>query len=149
MKEYSFIINDKKLYSEKTLVYYDLPLMFVCHDDSNNKYLALCTDSEELTYIVATTSVENIIDMLEQKVSMDKVFIEGQRKWRIKAGEQEDFINPVTDFDESELPAKDALFSLVEESNKEYLKQLRSLQNVQNILWNLEKKKLMTKLRIC
>ncbi len=128
MNEYSFIINKNKLVSEKTLVYYDLPLMFVCHDDNDSKYLVLCTDSDELSYIVVTTSVEKIIEMMEQKISMDKVFTEAQQKWRIKAGEKEDSITSVTEFEESELPEKNALFSMVEKSNEEYLNKLKDLQ---------------------
>ena len=128
MNDYSFLIDGKKIYSEKTLVYYDLPLLFVCYDDENNKYLALCTDSDELSYILVMTSPERIIDMLDQKISMDCIFKESAHKWRIKSENSGDIVKIVNSFEDDELPEKGALFSLVDVSNKQYLEELRKFQ---------------------
>lgn len=134
MSNYSFFINNKQLISEKILVYLDLPLMFVCHDDEDNKYLALCTDSDELTYILVQTSVEKIKDLLEQKIPMDKIFIGSEKKWRIKTQEKEDIVNVANSFENSELPEKDAFFILCDESNKKYLQKLYEIDFSSKIL---------------
>ena len=59
-----FIINGKNLYLEKNIVIFDIPLLFVCIDDSKQRYLVLCSDSEELRYLVAELDSNVIKDMI-------------------------------------------------------------------------------------
>lgn len=75
-KELCFIIENKKLYSDKILVTFnDFPIFFVCKDENNNYYLVLCRNMENLEYIIVKSSAKDIYDMLIQKYSIKEVFL--------------------------------------------------------------------------
>ena len=75
-KELCFIVENKKLYSDKILVTFnDFPIFFVCKDEDNNYYLVLCRDMENLEYIIVKSSAKDIYDMLIQKYSIKEVFL--------------------------------------------------------------------------
>ena len=75
-KELCFIIENKKLYSDKILVTFnEFPIFFVCKDEDNDYYLVLCRDMENLEYILVKSSVQDIYDMLIQKCSIKEAFL--------------------------------------------------------------------------
>lgn len=73
-KEWIKVKNIGQLYWEKTLVTFDFPVLFVCKDFENRKYLCLNIDDETGETIIALTNNRYLIDMLIDKKPMDFVF---------------------------------------------------------------------------
>lgn len=96
-KELMFIIENKELYLEREIVTLDIPLLFVCIDNSHQRYLCLCTDSDELSYLVAESKDKNIINLLESTIPMKDAFKLCDKIWRIITQDNiiEDEINKV------------------------------------------------------
>ena len=59
---------------EIVLIQFDMPLLFVCIDESFQRYLVLCINEEEFKYIIVRVSLEKIVEMLTDKIPMDEVF---------------------------------------------------------------------------
>jgi hypothetical protein len=63
-----------QLYVEKVLVTFDVPILFVCVDYENRKYLCLNDSEDNDKYVVAETDNTQLIDMLRNKITMESVF---------------------------------------------------------------------------
>lgn len=63
-----------QLYLEKVIVSFDIPILFVCNDFENRKYLCLNIDDEIDTTIIAETDNKMLLNMLQDKVTMEYVF---------------------------------------------------------------------------
>lgn len=69
-----FKINDCILYLEVVLLEFDkVPMLFICRGN-NEYYLALCTDLDELEYIVIPTKPYYLVQMLRGKIAMRDMF---------------------------------------------------------------------------
>lgn len=73
-KEWITIKEIGQLYLEKILVSFDIPVLFVCKDFENRKYLCLNIDEESGKSVIAATNNKMLIDMLKDKISMESVF---------------------------------------------------------------------------
>lgn len=126
MKNESFIINNEKLYCEQILIFCDLPLLFICVDEKENHYIVLCSDSENLDYIISKVSVFEILNLLNKKITMREIFVQSSEKWRIKTAElkENDLIEKVNSFSDSELPDENVYFEIFDEKLFEYKKNL-------------------------
>lgn len=62
------------LFLERVLVCFDIPILFVCNDFENRKYLCLNIDDEIGTTIIAETDNKMLINMLQDKVTIEYVF---------------------------------------------------------------------------
>lgn len=62
------------LYREIDLVIFDVPLLFVCKNESQERKLVLCLDEELGEYIVANVNNSLLLDMLRNKITMEQVF---------------------------------------------------------------------------
>lgn len=63
-----------QLYLEKIIVSFDIPILFVCNDFENRKYLCLNIDEEAGTTVIAETDNRTLISMLNNQVTMENVF---------------------------------------------------------------------------
>ena len=85
-KELCFNIENLKLYLEQVLVdYMDIPIFFLCKGE-NQYYIALCTDIDELHYIVAKLSLLDVYNLLHGKVPMRDVILKQKEYWNIVSG---------------------------------------------------------------
>lgn len=73
-KEWIKIKEIGQLFLEKILVSFDVPILFVCTDYENRRYLCLNLDDEDGKNIIAETNNKYLLDMLQNKISMDKIF---------------------------------------------------------------------------
>lgn len=63
-----------QLYLEKIIVSFDVPILFVCNDFENRKYLCLNVDEEKGLTVIAETDNKTLISMLKNQVTMESVF---------------------------------------------------------------------------
>lgn len=66
-----------QLYIEQVLVHGDEPVLFVCVDDKEQRYLCMAYEPEMLQYVMIKISTEQLLDMLENKIPMDQTFRAG------------------------------------------------------------------------
>lgn len=138
-----FKIDGKDLYREHNLIIIQVPVFFVCKDDSVHRYLVLLSDFDEDTYVVCPVSNEDLYDMLTGKIVMRQPFINSDKIYFIQAGTvlSEDEVKLVS-YDEIEdvLPEKDAMFEI---GNNEILRSY-SLSLYNNIVFH----KMLVKSRV-
>ena len=65
-----------QLYLDKVLVTFDYPILFVCEDFEKKKYLCLNVDSENNKYVICEVDKNQLIGMLNNKLTMETVFRE-------------------------------------------------------------------------
>ena len=122
-----FKIENQILYLEKVLAEFDIPTFFMCIDEKNERYAVLCTDLEELTYIVAKIEISNLISMLKKKIYMHDLFTESSKKWRVLSGldYNNDTIEETSFFENSELPEPNIHYNIQSKEITEYVISLK------------------------
>lgn len=125
-KELCFCIEGNKLYLEQILVdYNDIPIFFVCKDNAAY-YIALCSDIEELSYIIASLSDIDLYNLLHGTLSMREVIIKHENYWEIISGEkiESDIVTykPMKEIDCSVLPEEGAYFDILTDEVSSYVK---------------------------
>ena len=87
-KELCFNIENENLYLEQILVdYMDIPIFFLCEGE-NQYYVALCTDIDELSYIVAKLSLLDVYNLLHGKIPMRDAILKQNEYWDIVSGDE-------------------------------------------------------------
>lgn len=87
-KELCFNIENENLYLEQILVdYMDIPIFFLCKGE-NQYYVALCTDIDELSYIVAKLSLLDVYNLLHGKIPMRDAILKQNEYWDIVSGDE-------------------------------------------------------------
>lgn len=81
--EVIFNIGDKKLYNEIILINVDIPLLFVCIDDEENRFLVLCSDEENGEYLISQLSDNVLLEMLNQEKSMRNTLLSGKKFYKV------------------------------------------------------------------
>lgn len=116
-EELCFCIENENLFLEQVLVdYKDVPIFFLC---SNKKYyyLALCTDIDELSYIVTKVSIQDVYKLLHGQIPMRDVILKQKEYWNIISEEDIclDIVTkcPITQLDTSVLPQENAYFKVL------------------------------------
>lgn len=113
-KELCFSIEDTDLYLEQVLVdYMDVPIFFLCKGGAQY-YLVLCTDVDELSYIVVKLSSLDVYNLLHGNISMRDAILKQREYWDIVSGD-EIYLDEVTkkhieEIELDTLPEKDACF---------------------------------------
>ena len=105
-------INTKEtgqLYIEKILVTFDVPILFVCTDYENRKYLCLNADEDDKKYVIARTDNQNLIKMLTNMISMESVFRTSKDDNVIIAEYDDESESIITTVDDSSHISKDFL----------------------------------------
>lgn len=142
-KELCFLIEGNKLYLEQVLVdYNNIPIFFLCKD-SIAYYVALCTDIEELSYIVVNLSDVDLYSLLHGKLSMRETFTKQKCYWEIRSDEQIELdsviCKPMEEIDCSILPEEGACFEILTDEIALYVKRFDA------IFWSNEKFKMLQK----
>lgn len=121
-KTLCFLINGKKLYLDINIVTYDIPLLFTCFDDDNQKYLVLCCDSQELRYLVVKINNTVLKNMLLSKITMKDAFKQGDRLWEIISQDEieDDIINEkvISEISDDDLPQEETCLNYINEEMK-------------------------------
>ena len=87
-KELCFSIENTDLYLEQVLVdYMNVPIFFLCKGEAQY-YLALCTDVDELSYIVVKLSSLDVYNLLHGNISMRDVILKQREYWDIVSGDE-------------------------------------------------------------
>lgn len=109
------------------IVTFDIPLLFVCNDFQDRKYLCLNVDDEAGTTLIAETDNRTLIAMLRDKITMESVFRNAFYDRIIVAEydvENEEIITKVekaSNISVDLLPEKDAYLELSNEVILEYI----------------------------
>lgn len=74
MEKWYYAKDIGQLYIEQVLVHGDEPVLFVCVDDENQRYLCMAYEPEMLKFVMIKISTKQLLDMLENKVSMEQTF---------------------------------------------------------------------------
>lgn len=126
-KELCFNIENLKLYLEQVLVdYMDIPIFFLCKGE-NQYYIALCTDIDELHYIVAKLSLLDVYNLLHGKVPMRDVILKQKEYWNIVSGTDIslDIVTKkkIDTLETSLLPEENACFKILTKQMQIYVQQ--------------------------
>ena len=130
-KELCFYIEGNKLYLEQVLVdYNDVPIFFICKDEKRY-YAVLCSDIEELSYIVINLSEVELYNLLHGKLSMREAFTKQQKYWEVKSGEEIGLdtviCKPIEEMDCSALPQERACFEILTEEVSSYVRKFDNI----------------------
>lgn len=116
-KELCFNIENVNLYLEQVLVdYMNVPIFFLCSGE-NQFYLALCTDIENLNYIIVKLPLIDVYNLLHGNISMRNAILNQKEYWNIISGDEvalDVVIKKNIDTIENELlPEADACFQVL------------------------------------
>lgn len=124
--ELCFRIEGIELYLEQVLVdYMDIPIFFLCKGESNH-YLVLCTDIDELNYIVVKLSMNDVYELLHGKELMRNAILKQKEYWNVISGEEISLDKveklSIPELDVSLLPKEDVYFEIVSMKLENYVK---------------------------
>lgn len=129
-KEWIRIKEVGQLFLEKILVSFDIPILFVCVDYENRKYLCLNIDDESGKSVIVATDNKYLISMLTNKISMDSVFrnsIDGKIIVAEYDYDKEEIVSYTEDakkISSDMLPKENAYFELTNKAIEEYISYL-------------------------
>ena len=85
--EVCFNIENTEIVLEQVLVdYMDIPIFFLCKNQAQY-FIALCTNIDELNYIVTKLSTSDVYDLLHCKIPMRDVILKQNEYWNIIPGD--------------------------------------------------------------
>lgn len=116
-------INLDNLQIDKVLASYDGPMLFVNKDADGNYYLAYCCDVDEDEYVIAATSVRDLITMLENDKTVYSVFQKSSNKWKVHSDSS---VERVAKFNDLDLLDGNVYLKNLGGSFEDYAEQLRS-----------------------
>ena len=124
-KELCFCIDDNEIYLEQILVdYMDIPIFFLC-SDLQQYYVALCTDIDELSYIVVKLRLSEVYNLLHGKIPMCDVILKQKEYWDVMSGEKivSDIVvkKSIDEIELEALPEKTACFKILTEQMRLYV----------------------------
>lgn len=123
--ELCFCVENKNLYLEQVLVdYMDIPIFFLCKNE-NQYYIVLCTDIEDLNYIIIKVLPLDVYNLLHGNIPMRNLFLNQMEYWKVISGE-EISLDEVTKYtvahmDVSLLPEENACFEILTEEMKMFV----------------------------
>lgn len=85
------------------------PILFICKDANNNVYLCSCCELyPELQWVIAKISIQEILSLIDNKLSLFDIFQSSENKWvaEWKEGDLTERIYEVNLFDDDMLPDK-------------------------------------------
>lgn len=127
-----FKIEGRDLFLEHVLVELDyIPIFYICKDRESNKYVVMCIDIDEETYVVARTSNSKILDMLRGIITMRKIVLTASDFWEVIAADnfEDDEVKKisVSAISEDILPIENSYYEIDksdESEIKEYVNEL-------------------------
>lgn len=129
-KELCFKIENINLYLEQVLVdYIDIPIFFLCKS-GKQYYISLCTNIDELNYIVVKLSMLDTHNLLHGKIAMRDVILKQTEFWNINSGEEihSDKITKmeINSIDKNVLPEENACFEILTDKIKNFVQEFDS-----------------------
>lgn len=92
-----FTINATSLYIEKILLFFqEIPLLFVCIDDEENRYFCLCRDTDIGTHLICKVSIDTLLKYLKSEISFTDMYESTDVFYKVEVGEKEDFSDDMT-----------------------------------------------------
>ncbi|WP_314396202.1 hypothetical protein [uncultured Gemella sp.] len=121
-----FRIEGIELYLEQVLVdYMDIPIFFLCKGESNH-YLVLCTNIDELNYIIVRLSMNDLYELLHGEGSMRNAILKQNEYWNVISGEEISLDKvgklSISELDVRLLPKEDVYFEIVSMKLENYVK---------------------------
>ena len=118
-----------KLYVEEELVVGIEPVLLVCIDDKNNRYLVMTYDSYNGIYIYRKIESDELLDMLENRNTMERTFRLGKRIYKTFIEENSNILG-VEEYDSqtfsgSMLPDVGEYYEIHSEYIQKYIDKLR------------------------
>lgn len=121
-----FRIEGIELYLEQVLVdYMDIPIFFLCKGESNY-YLVLCTDIDELNYIIVKLSMNDVYKLLHGEGSIRNIILKQDEYWNVISGEEISLDEierlSISELDVGLLPKENVYFEIVSTKLENYVK---------------------------
>lgn len=121
-----FRIEGIELYLEQVLVdYMDIPIFFLCKGESNH-YLVLCTDIDELNYIIVRLSMNDLYELLHGEGSIRDIVLKQNEYWNVISGEEIPLDKveklSISKLGSSLLPKENVYFEIVSTKLEDYVK---------------------------
>ena len=132
-REWINLNNIGTLEVEIVLVTFDVPILFVCKNSADRRFLVLCLDEEEGKYAIAEQSINNLILMLDNKKTMEYVFRSAKNNVIFLSEydfDSQEFIfieHDAKTIDKELLPKEGACFELSNEKIIRYKETLRGI----------------------
>ena len=105
-----FQIYSFNVITDTILFYYERPILCLCKTPRDQYYLAYSYEPDNQAWILAQVSRAALIDMFNNKVSMDSVMQGSSEKW---IGVEGKLFKKTDTFNKDELPKKDAFYGKV------------------------------------
>lgn len=124
--ELCFRIENIELYLEQVLVdYMDIPIFFLCKGEGDY-YLVLCTDIDELNYIIVKSSMNDVYELLHGGELIRNVILKQEEYWNLISGEEISLDKvgklSISELDVSLLPKENTYFEIVSTKLENYVK---------------------------
>lgn len=124
--ELCFRIENIELYLEQVLVdYMDIPIFFLCKGE-DDYYLVLCTDIDELNYIIVKLSMNDVYELLHGGELIRNVILKQEEYWNVISGEEISLDKvgklSISELDVSLLPKENTYFEIVSTKLENYVK---------------------------
>lgn len=130
MNKVYFKIDNHALYLDYMLEEYDyVPILYVCKDEEQERYLVLATDFEKESYLISKITLVDLNNMLLGKLDMRSAFLNQPKFWSVQCNGTEYQNDIVNEYETSSypveyLPAKDEFYVLYDEEHKEYQRRI-------------------------
>ena len=138
-KEICFRIDSKNLYIDEYLVELNLPIFFICKDDNNLKYAVMCINTKTLTYVLCRVTIQSILKMLKNNLSLYDFFISSDEKWYLTSGNtiEDDKCEKFQKLPENLLPQKNTFLDLHNHKIQTYIERLQNESTIYEINYEI------------
>ena len=138
-KEICFRIDSKNLYIDEYLVELNLPIFFICKDDNNLKYAVMCINTTNLTYVLCRVTIQSILKMLKNNLSLYDFFISSDEKWYLTSGNtiEDDKCEKFQKLPENLLPQKNTFLDLHNLKIQTYIERLQNESTIYEITYEI------------
>lgn len=121
-----FRIEGIELYLEQVLVdYMGIPIFFLCKGE-DDYYLVLCTDMDELNYIIVRLPMNDVYELLHGKESMRNTILKQNECWNLISGGEISLDEierlSISELDVGLLPKENVYFEIVSTKLENYVK---------------------------
>lgn len=117
--------NIGELYIENILITFDIPLLFVCSNDSKKKFLVLCIDDETEKYLISPIDDADLISMMQDQITMRDAFLLSPNRSRIilelDSKEMKEYEINIQDLDNEVLPDAGIFYNVHNKQNDNYI----------------------------
>lgn len=129
MRKWANLKNAGELNIEQVLIELDIPLLFVCINKNDERYLVMCIDDEEFEYLFVQVDIAELIKFISTGQGLRNLFtMTGKEIHQIILTESlNDVIIAKPKVSEDMLPSKNAKYDF---SNEDILKYLGALNSI-------------------